>query len=291
MDKTEKSKNQDVPPDKKDKSDLTQSSGKVSNSNKESTSTDNNKNDKDMEVHVKHQNHQGSSIKIFLYEFFIIFLAVSVSFFVENIRDRYIEHHKEMQYIKSLINDVKLDTTSLTSLIKANREQVKGIDTLLKEMENPNSKRIVNYLYHYSFKYLFNLQCFDHTDRTITQLKNAGGLRLIDSKASSDSIISYYSSVQNIEINGDICIKVLLDMIKQEKELLDFKVVRINNYNNLLINPNLKLLNSDPKKIDLFYNECVCDQGSIGGYLALLVKLKSQATQLLVTLNKEYNLK
>ena len=250
---------------------------------------DNSVNDQGMEVQIKHEGKEGKKIRYYIYEFFMLFLAVTAGFFVENIREKKSEHHREVQYIKSLINDVKLDTAQLAQIITYDRDQLRGLDTLLKELEKPNSKRVVNCLYHYSYNYLLSYYLFMHTDRTITQLKNAGGLRLIQSKAASDSIINYYSVVSGVEFNGEFCQQLLFELSKQQKELLDYKVFSNKNLKDLLIDPTLKLLSRDPHKIDLYYNETFYYTGSLGSYSNKLVRLKEQATQLLQTLQKEYN--
>jgi hypothetical protein len=282
-------KKETPPPVKNDKTDLKQSSVIADESKKDVISS--NEKNKDMEVHVRPQENKNLKIKLFLYEFFIIFLAVSLSFIVENIRERYIEHHQEVQYVNSLINDIKLDTLQLTMVMKANKNNIRGIDTLLRKLEIPNSQKIVNHLYYYSFRYLNSLDNFTHTDRTISQLKNAGGLRLIQSKAASDSIIAYYGSVQNVELNGDYCFKVFYDLSKQQKELFDFKIIRTGVIHHLLTNSSLKLLSNDPRKIDLYYNEVLYYGGTLNSYRNTTQMLKKQATNLLETLKKEYNIK
>ncbi len=286
MDKKDIPENESDKPEKVEKSDLKQNTTQ----NPEIKKVENNTNNQEMEVHVKHNSHKESSIKLFLYEFFIIFLAVSLSFIVENIRERYIEHHKEMQYVKSLINDIQLDTAQLTSSINFNRKQLCGIDTLLREMDNPGSKKVVNYLYYYSFNYINGLKVFAPTDRTISQLKNAGGLRLIQSQTASNSIINYDSKAQLIVSFDNKCFDLLFALIKQQQDLLNFKVRKTKDLNNVLANSNLKLLTGDSKRIDVYYNGVNYFGDVRRHYNEALIELKRQATQLLVTLKKEYKL-
>lgn len=249
-------------------------------------------NDSSMEIHVKPHKNEEPKFKAFLYEFFIIFLAVSVSFFVENIRERYIDHHKELQYIQSLANDVKIDTLELSRVAKINIEQTKGIFSFLKKLENPDSsKKAINYIYYYSIVNLNTIHNFVHIDRTISQLKNAGGLRLIQSKAVSDSIVNYDALVNDVEVNGDICLKFFYDLLKMQRELLDFKMIQTNNFTDLLTTPNLKLLKNDKYSINLYYNNSLSYASLLINYKDKLENLKKHAENLLKTIETEYDIK
>lgn len=291
MGKKDNSQNQELQPDKKNKSDLKQGSSNISKKEEANKIIDNNINGKDMEVHVKHKEHKKFNYKVFLYEFFIIFLAVSVSFFVENIREGYIDHHKEVQYMQSLVNDVKIDTLEMSKIIKINSDQVKGISDFLKKLEDSDSSaKTINYIYYYSIVNLGTLQCFTHVDRTITQLKNAGGLRLIQSKAVSDSIVNYDALVHDVEVNGDICLKFFYEILGQQRLLLDFKMIKSNNFKDLLSDPDLKLLKNDKYSIDVYYNNALSFASLLHGYKNKLINLQKHAENLLKTLEEEYDI-
>lgn len=245
----------------------------------------------EMEVHVKPKENNDVKFKMFLYEFFIIFLAVSVSFFVENIRERYIEHHKEVQYIQSLANDLKIDTLEMSKTIKKNIDQAKGIYTFLKKLENQDSsKKEINYIYYYSIVYLGTIENFAHTDRTISQLKNAGGLRLIRNKAVSDSIVNYDALVHDVEVNGDICLRFFYDLLGKQRELLNYRLIKSNDFKILLTDPKLKLLKNDDYSIDIYYNNALSFASLLTGYKNKLVVLRKEADNLLRLLEKEYDI-
>ena len=70
-----------------------------------------------MEVH--HQTHTPrKKWTHYFWEFFMLFLAVTAGFFVENQREHYIEHKREKQFITTLIEDFKSDTAQLADVIK-----------------------------------------------------------------------------------------------------------------------------------------------------------------------------
>jgi hypothetical protein len=96
--------------------------------------------------------------------------------------------------------------------------------------------------------------------------------------------------VQDAKQNSDYCLKLFYDLSKQQKELLDLKVLRTKKISNLINDPSLRFLNNDPNRISLFYNETLYYASSIQSYRAKLINLKKQATNLLKTLEKEYDL-
>ncbi len=51
--------------------------------------------------------------KEYLLEFIMIFLAVTMGFFAENLRERISNNEKGEKYIESLIEDLQADTTKI----------------------------------------------------------------------------------------------------------------------------------------------------------------------------------
>ena len=65
-----------------------------------------------MEVHA-HTHTERKRFKHYLWEFFMLFLAVFCGFLAENQRENFVEHHKEKQYMVSLVEDLETDTVEL----------------------------------------------------------------------------------------------------------------------------------------------------------------------------------
>ena len=61
----------------------------------------------------------------------MLFLAVTAGFFVENLREHNVEAKREKQYIKSFIEDLKMDTSSLSEWIKIIHGNRNKIDSLI----------------------------------------------------------------------------------------------------------------------------------------------------------------
>ena len=149
-----------------------------------------------METHAHHlHNSPGNKFWHYFFEFFMLFLAVSLGFFVENLREHYVETERGKQYIRSFYEDLKTDTITFSNLIAYNEDKIIGLsgmfecyDTIKKNwsstsclvsmIRNSNGNRGINF-----------------SDGTMQQLKNAGGFRLMN-KEDRDSIISYDKATQ-----------------------------------------------------------------------------------------------
>src|SRR4029079_1199146 len=93
-----------------------------------------------MEVH-QHAHHGGKkSWKSYFWEFFMLFLAVTLGFFVENQREHYVEHQREKQYMQSMFEDLVQDTLEIRRISSLNNTHIKYIDTLINTLRLPSPK-------------------------------------------------------------------------------------------------------------------------------------------------------
>ncbi|TMI97325.1 MAG: hypothetical protein E6H08_02270 [Bacteroidetes bacterium] len=126
----------------------------------------------------------------YFWEFLMLFLAVFCGFLAENLREHQIEKEKAKQYIYSLYEDLKNDTIRINQLLAYDKEKVEALsnmyacyDTVMKDLRSTACMGIL-------IKYSRSNRGFVLTDRTLKQLANAGGYRLLN-KADADSIIIY----------------------------------------------------------------------------------------------------
>jgi len=142
-----------------------------------------------MEVH-HHSHTERKKWTHYFWEFLMLFLAVTLGFFVENQREHYVEHQRELQYMRSMVEDLKLDTTELTGHIRMRMERDEMFDSLVYLLTQTNIRENGNSIY-YIGRIVSPPISFFPNDRTIQQLKSAGGLRLIRDMDISNSIMAY----------------------------------------------------------------------------------------------------
>ena len=142
-----------------------------------------------MEVHA-HTHTARKKWTHYLWEFLMLFLAVSLGFFVENQREHMVEHQREIQYMRSMVEDLKSDTMDLTENIRLRLERDLMIDSLIYLLGQRNITPNGNSIY-YLGRVISPPISFFPNDRTIQQLKNSGGLRLIRNMEISNGIMAY----------------------------------------------------------------------------------------------------
>src|SRR6185503_8034455 len=102
-----------------------------------------------MEVH----DHPHSSRKKwthYFWEFLMLFLAVTLGFFVENQREHYIEHQREVKFVRSLASDLNADIARLNEVIQLRERRFLMLDSFVLLLNKPDAASFGNYLYYYN---------------------------------------------------------------------------------------------------------------------------------------------
>ena len=128
----------------------------------------------------------------------MLFLAVFCGFLAEYKLEQTIERHREKEYMTSLYQDLKTDTLNLANLLKGKIDEIATYDSVFAIFKSKRYLQETSDAYYYGRK-LITLRLFYSADGTITQLVNAGGLRLIRSRAVVDSIQSYRQELSTLK--------------------------------------------------------------------------------------------
>ena len=114
-----------------------------------------------MEVHRhSHASHGPKKFREYFLEFLMLFLAVTLGFFAENLRENFADHKKEKGYVQSLVADLKEDTTMIANLARANLKMTRGQDslvTLLNNYEDTGTLTRKSYRYYFLYFQSFKL--------------------------------------------------------------------------------------------------------------------------------------
>src|SRR5215813_7664392 len=115
-----------------------------------------------MEVHT-HSHTERKKWHHFFWEFFMLFLAVTLGFLVENMREHYVEHLKAGDYVKSLYDDLNVDTATIQDTYEEKEWICAKYDSALSILDAKAQKNNNEFLY-YIGKYLSYNDAFNSQD-------------------------------------------------------------------------------------------------------------------------------
>ncbi len=252
-----------------------------------------------MEVH-HHPTVEKKNFKEYFLEFLMIFLAVTLGFFAENLREHFSDRSKEKDFIVSMKEDLVSDTMQLSNALPFDDSIYENLDSLyfLLQAASKGEPYDIHKLYYINFTYAFGLYTFIPNNRTISEIKNTGGFSLIKNKACRDSISVYDNFNETaIKLNSDGYKDWLTDLNKMSQKIFSFDQVKtfahdLNTYKFFLNDSlQLKLANNDKLLITEYANK-VRSLMMMFTVLAWSEQVQFEHGKNLITLlNKEYDLK
>ena len=245
-----------------------------------------------MEVH-HHAHTARKKWTHYFWEFFMLFLAVFCGFLAENQREHYVEHQREKQFMRSLIEDLETDTLELYRAIDKADTVSHYSDSVVMFLESYKISKYVPLKFAGLVRRAGQNQFLINTDRTSSQLKNSGAMRLIRNKKVSDFILNYWKQIDvtNISLNRYMVYR------NASRELV-FKlwvISEVYNANKSIKKDSiteLKVIDEDPKKWQEFAN-LTAMSGAItrDAHVISLKKQLVMAKEMIILIKKEYHLK
>ena len=161
-----------------------------------------------METHAHHLHKTpGHGWKHYFFEFFMLFLAVSLGFFVENQREHYVEQQREKEFAQQLYLELSDDSTIASTRLKRRIAKEKDMDYLSSFFRDSTLTPLPRDVYpaFTTSAYLINAYAFEPKDGILSQLRNSGSLR-------------YFKSIALQKLLGDISVCINNMRYRNEQE-------------------------------------------------------------------------
>lgn len=244
-----------------------------------------------MEVHA-HSHTPRKKWTHYLWEFLMLFLAVFCGFLAEYQLEQTIERHREKEFIISMIEDAMTDTANIHAAIPLNLERAGYADSLVIACMNYRGTQQENTkIYESHRNCIYRPDLVYPTDRTLFQLKNSGGMRLIRNKKATESIITYDNNGKKL-INQQVYYETYLnDVTNSSAQLLNFLALWGHSRNEVHPYDTVKLINPDRLKLMEMGNKSMIFRGILLQYIVRLKEMEEESVVLINTLKKEYHLK
>jgi hypothetical protein len=252
-----------------------------------------------MEVH-HHPEVEKKGIKEYLLEGLMIFVAVTMGFFAESLRETINEHDRAKEFAVTLYADLKADTVDLKSYIKYFDRGAKSVDTLMILLSANNPQQIPSGKLYWFGLWGGAYRMFAPHDATLIEMKNSGSLRYFSNHAINRGVAQYDQLCQKMKIYETNEQGIYIEVRKLRAQIFDFKyneiannITRIKNNNyqaavDSLVKANPPLLSYD-KVLFNQYIEMVSSR-FLGRKVTMADTVLNHAVALIGTLKKEYSL-
>ena len=171
-----------------------------------------------MEVH-HHPHVEKKGFKKYFLEFLMIFLAVTMGFFAENVREHFKDKSEIQNDMQSMIADLQTDVAMYNSFLASNQLSDRRIDTLITLLKTDRSNTANIY---FLARYITaNNNTYTPNTKTFDQMKSSGTLKLIQPRKLLDSISEYYQSLQYFPGVNNLQNQKLSDIHAANSQLFD----------------------------------------------------------------------
>jgi len=212
--------------------------------------------------HPHHHDHPQHKEKLWTHyalEFFMLFIAVSAGFFMENLREHFADQRRAKEYVRSFYEDLKTDTAKISALVNYDQQKIEGLSNLTNCYDSVSKNLKGTSCMFDLLKSSLSFRSFQMTDRTVRQLGNAGGFRLLE-KEDADSIMKYESAFNFIQDFQSTLIQGAQDNVRNTfNQVINFKA-------------DAQMMNPRPGQELLFFNKEVTEPWLFSSDKALLNK-------------------
>lgn len=154
-----------------------------------------------MEVH--HHTHPPKKWKEYITEFLMLFLAVSLGFLAENLREHYIEKEREHQLANSLYSELKADSTDLNKIILFRTKKEDYLNYLYENYKGDVENDSIQKTFQVSLYIGVNANSaiiFEPRNAIIHQLESSGMMRYFKEQDLQDDLHDIINAAERVKL-------------------------------------------------------------------------------------------
>jgi hypothetical protein len=240
-----------------------------------------------------------NEFKNYVFQFLMVFLGITAGFFVENIRENYVESQKAEEYAGSLYKDLAADTVNLHHAINLSWSTVDKIDTLLFLLNQQDISNVAGGKLYYYGALSLQYQNFIPNKSTINQLISTGSIQYFKNYSIEKSIADYNQALLVLNYQQETENRTYMEKVKFIETIFDGSILSRVLYKDLnqsfidsFVNKNFRLLTYDRKELKEFSNFWEFRKQFLTVKATDMYKNPlNKAVNLIDELKKEYNLK
>ncbi len=254
-----------------------------------------------MEVH-HHPDVGKKTFKEYLLEGLMIFLAVTMGFFAESLREHINELHREREHMAVMVEDLRIDTARIDAGNRVGVLRLHYLEIFRRlMMAHPHTPAEIKEVYDL-VDVTANSASMVFSDRAYSQLKQTGDMRLIRSRRISDGILHYENSIQLCQIQAQAVLEYTKRLLDESKQIFH-PAYRLQVLQKLLplvdtslrfpaqtLSGPLTFVTDDPRVFESYGSDVGTYIEIVSGYVLDIQQIRIEAVRLLALLEKEYHL-
>jgi len=154
-----------------------------------------------MEVH--HPHHPPKNLKDYASEFLVIFVALTLGFFVENQREHYIEGLREKELAHSLLKDLVADSVDFHEFQQIRIRERESVNEAIKILETNGLSANDPTLYYHFIRGVFIWRHPEFRQANLDQIISSGSLRYFKNDTLAKAISDLKMELKRIEFRQD----------------------------------------------------------------------------------------
>ena len=235
-------------------------------------------------------NQTGQKIINRFWEFLMLFIAITLGFFVENYREVLVDRQKEKEIIASFINDLETDIKELDIVIQRRETREVRIDSIIYILNNGLQDDYGKDLYYYA-RYLPRPAVFWANNTTNEELKYSGNFILIKNQKIIDSLLEYNDNfifIDFIKEREEYLVRRLFDQINVMFDPMVFDEMNVYDIEFIYPSGNPKINSKNQDVIKVFLSNLHYVKKVNVGQLGHLKKHQKKAKEILNFIKEEY---
>ncbi len=235
------------------------------------------------------------NLKQYVLEFLMIFLAVTLGFFADSLREYYSDRKKESEYMQFMVKEMRTDSLQLDRVLSdtASATNLQRLSILI--LNGDYSQEKMREMYFLSLSATrFSGVIFNRN--TLGQLKNTGAMRLIHNREVVDSLNKLDNLISAAEIQMSEMFKQSHNYVSELGSFFDHSYYfsegeALNNFEEAMSRqPSIEFLTKDKARLMNFGFQIGLQAGAAYQYHMMLREIYTYQNNLIPFLEEKYNL-
>ena len=242
-----------------------------------------------MDTHAHHPHRAPKKWTHYLFDFFMLFLAVFAGFLAENWREHVVEHKREQQFAGQLLSDLRKDSV----FFKTRGEILDSVfakswvKELFAQKPHPADGEVIRSFLNEFWSFDVSL-----TNTTFIQMKTSGSLRYIRNSSLTAELQRYYDVLSERVITQSAMSRTFFDDYLMSWYVRHIKTQDLGGFGDSILNQNTTIIDRTDRTDQEILN--ITDTYRLiilSVYERMYKPAAKQADTLITMLKNEYHLK